>query len=261
MLTNSEAWYNVTKAELDYLETVDLLLLRSILKAPKTTPKEMLYLELGCVPLRNLIQKRRISFLYYLLHQEPNSMLYKFLETQISSRNTKDWTSTVLKDLEELNFGASIEEIKDMNKSEFKRKLNESTEEKSLNDLNNLKAGHSKVMNLKHSMMKMKKYFKPNGIKQTKEEIQLIFKMRTKMTEMKMNYKGSYDSFECSACSQEEESQAHIFKCKEIWKHNEEVHEVPEYNKIFEGNVKEQVEIARMFKRLMKIKEKLKKEI
>ena len=80
MLTNSEAWYNVTKAELDYLETVDLLLLRSILKAPKTTPKEMLYLELGCVPLRNLIQKRRISFLYYLLHQEPNSMLYKILE-------------------------------------------------------------------------------------------------------------------------------------------------------------------------------------
>ena len=85
--------------------------------------------------------------------------------------------------------------------------------------------------------------------------------MRTKTTEMKMNYKGSYDSFECSACSQEEESRAHIFKSKEIWKHNLEVHEVPEYNKIFEGNVKEQVEIARMFKRLMKIKEKLKKEI
>ena len=51
----------------------------------------------------------------------------------------------------------------------------------------------------------------------------------------------------------------HIYS--NVSKHNEEVHEVPEYNKIFEGNVKEQVEIARMFKRLMKIKEKLKKEI
>ena len=108
--------------------------------------------------------------------------------------------------------------------------------------------------------MKMKKYFKPNEIKQTKEEIQQIFRMRTKMTELKMNYKGSYDSFECSACSLEEESQAHIFKCKEILKHIEEVHEVPEYDRIFEGNVTEQVKIARNFKRLMRIKEKLNKE-
>ena len=71
-------------------------------------------------------------------------MLYKLLETQIRSRNTKEWTSTVFKNLEERNFVASIEEIKDINKSKFKRKLNESTGGKSLNDLNNLKAGHSK---------------------------------------------------------------------------------------------------------------------
>ena len=139
MLTNSEAWYNVSKAELDYLETVDELLLRRILKAPKTTPKEMLYLELGCVPLRNLIKKRRILFLYYLLHQDPGSMLYKFLETQLRNRNTKDWTSTVLKDLEELKWEINIDELKNMKKSGFKRMLNEKTEEKSLNDLNKLK--------------------------------------------------------------------------------------------------------------------------
>ena len=34
MLCNSETWYNITKAELDLLETVDVQLLRSILKAP-----------------------------------------------------------------------------------------------------------------------------------------------------------------------------------------------------------------------------------
>jgi hypothetical protein len=62
MLCNSESWYNVTKPELDLLETVDVQLLRNILKAPKSTPKEMLYLELGCIPLRELIRKRRISF-------------------------------------------------------------------------------------------------------------------------------------------------------------------------------------------------------
>ena len=129
MLTNSEAWYNVTKAELDYLETVDLMLLRNILKAPKTTPKEMLYLELGCLPLRNLIQKRRMSFLYYILHQDPDSMLFKFLKTQLRSRNSKDWATTVLKDLDELKLGINIDDIKDMKKSSFKRMIDERTEE------------------------------------------------------------------------------------------------------------------------------------
>ena len=71
VLNNSEAWYNLTNAELDYLETVDLMFLRNILKTPKSTPKEMLYLELGCVPFRKIIQKRRMSFLYYILHKDP----------------------------------------------------------------------------------------------------------------------------------------------------------------------------------------------
>ena len=57
LLSNSEAWYNVTKSELDYLETVNLMLLRNILKAKKSTPKEMLYIELGCIPFREIIRK------------------------------------------------------------------------------------------------------------------------------------------------------------------------------------------------------------
>ena len=39
MLFNSEVWYNITKSELELLETVDLMLLRGILKAPNQTPK------------------------------------------------------------------------------------------------------------------------------------------------------------------------------------------------------------------------------
>ena len=34
VLNNSEAWYNLTNAELDYLETVDMMFLRNVLKNP-----------------------------------------------------------------------------------------------------------------------------------------------------------------------------------------------------------------------------------
>ena len=78
ILCNSLAWYNITNTEMDFLETVDLVLLRRILGAPNSTPKEMLYLELGCIPLRNLIQKRRLSFLYYILHEDSKSLMLRF---------------------------------------------------------------------------------------------------------------------------------------------------------------------------------------
>ena len=42
LLCNSEVWFNLTKAELDRLETVDLMLLRSFLGSPKTTPNAFL---------------------------------------------------------------------------------------------------------------------------------------------------------------------------------------------------------------------------
>ena len=79
------------------------------------------------------------------------------------------------------------------------------------------------------------------------------------MTDMKMYYKGIYDSFECSACKEEEESQAHMFECKEIAKKCQEVYKV-EFEKIFDGKVNEQVEIARIFEKLIKIKDKMDKE-
>ena len=63
-----------------------------------------------------------------------------------------------------------------------------------------LKSGHSKVKHLKKSKMQMRKYFKQTGIKETKEEIKIFFNLKTKMTDIKMNYKRIYDSFECSAC-------------------------------------------------------------
>ena len=58
VLCNSEAWFNITKKELDLLETVDLMLLRSLWGAQKSVPNEILFLELGVLPLRDIIMQK-----------------------------------------------------------------------------------------------------------------------------------------------------------------------------------------------------------
>ena len=128
MLFNSEVWYNVTNSELELLETVDVMLLRGILKAPQSTPKEMLFLELGLVPFREMIRRRRLGFLYYILNEDKDSMIFKFFESQRKNRSSKDWVSTVLKDMKKLNLNMNFEEIGSMKKSMFLNIIKRKTE-------------------------------------------------------------------------------------------------------------------------------------
>ena len=77
LLTNCEAWYNVNSVDRDMLEEADENLLRSILECPLTTPKEMIFLELGCLPIRFILMKRRLHFLFYILCQKKESLIYQ----------------------------------------------------------------------------------------------------------------------------------------------------------------------------------------
>merc|ERR1711884_355320 len=51
LLFSSEAWYNVTKRQIQDLEMADETLLRKIFAAHSKTPKELLYTETGNVPV------------------------------------------------------------------------------------------------------------------------------------------------------------------------------------------------------------------
>ena len=107
----------------------------------------------------------------------------------------------------------------------------------------------------------MRRYFMPSEHNATKEDIQTIFKLRCRVTELKTNLKGIYDSYECSLCGEEEETQAHILECPEIEKNIEDNSDVPKYEKIFDNEVKDLVLIARKFKLNMKIKENILKNV
>ena len=51
-------------------------------------------------------------------------------------------------------------------------------------------------------------------MKMKKEEDQLIFHLRCRITDAKNNLKVKYDRLECGACGLFEEDKKHILKCK-----------------------------------------------
>ena len=118
MLFNAEAWYDLSSSELDLLETIDVSLLKQLLRAPRGTPKEMFYLELGCIPFREIVREKRLRFLHYILNEEPMSLVHRVFKSQMENRTKNDWVTTVLLDLQWLGISnISMEEIRNMKKS------------------------------------------------------------------------------------------------------------------------------------------------
>jgi hypothetical protein len=76
--------------------------------------------------------------------------------------------------------------------------------------LQDIKQKHSKVKELKHVKLETPKYLLPNKYESSKEDIQSIFKIRSRVLDVKMNLKGIYDTYECEVCFKEEESQKHM---------------------------------------------------
>ena len=103
ILYNAEVWYGLSRTDIKKLEDLDRHLLRRILKAPISTPKEALYLELGIMPIEIIIKARRINYFYYLLNRDKNEMISKFFMTQWLNPTRGDWTETLKQDL--LDFG------------------------------------------------------------------------------------------------------------------------------------------------------------
>ena len=125
--------------------------------------------------------------------------------------------------------------------------MNIAVKSKALKNLNRIKQNHSKGKELEYSYLEMQRYLRPSQINITQQEAITIFRLRTRMTNVKANFKGKYDDLSCEICKQEDETQQHILKCEKIDKERS-----PEYNEIFGENVEKQVEIAKVFNEKIK---------
>ena len=118
----------------------------------------MLFLELGVLPFREIIRKRRLGFLHYILHENEDSMIRNFFESQKRNKTSKDWVTTVSSDIEEINLNMTFEDITNMKKTTFMNTVKRKIDNKSLKYLEKMKENHSKVMGLKHLIIKMQQY-------------------------------------------------------------------------------------------------------
>ena len=130
-------YYQLKETEVRQLERIEESYLRQVLKTTKGCPINQLYLCLGQYPARFEIQKMRMLYLKYILHEKQTSLLYKFFTLQLEQPTKGDWVSTCMEDLKELRISQTFDEIKLMSKNQFTKLLKERLKENAFKYLTN----------------------------------------------------------------------------------------------------------------------------
>ena len=221
--------------------------MKEILETPVSTPKEMLYLEMGVIPIRYIIKMRRLNFLQYILHEDKNSLVHSCLTAQLENPSPGDWGLSCLKDLEELDIKWNISDIENMSKSSFRNIVRKKTAARTLDYLNEVKGRHSKVLHIPHMKLKLQEYLETRNL--SVQETKFLFALRSRMINVKVNYREKHIDMLCPCCKMEDDSQEHLLSCSGIKADGILASSVPVYQDLFGNNIEKQVNLARILKK------------
>ena len=175
----------------------------------------------------------------YILQEDPDSRLHKFLQLQFKNPTRGDWASSCLQDLEYLEITISLEEIRTLNNFQFSKILKDAILPKALEYLVN--KVRSKGKEIEYTEMKMAEYLMPNLEKISIDDRRKIFQLRNRMLPIEANFPSKNSEKRCW-CGEKEDSK-HIYICKK-WKGENE--QIP-YEMIYTDHLPTLVQVYKQF--------------
>ena len=148
ILLNSEAWYSISKSNIEELEKIDNILLKKIFEIPSSTPSAIKHLDLNT---------KYPSYKIYSYHEAIDiltlnsaGIMNKFLMAQITETVKGDWWENILLDLSHLKLNFSLYDIKSMSKEKFKNVVIEAASREAFAWLLSEKSKKKKIQNIIH---------------------------------------------------------------------------------------------------------------
>ena len=254
ILTNLESSYGLTLDQIEQLERCDEQLIRTVLECPFSTPKEMLYLEMGVTPIRFSIMARRLMFHQYILKEDDDSLIRKFYKIQSRKSVKNDWSKTVMQNLETLKISLNENEIQNLSILSYQNIVKKAVKNLAFNHLIDLKNSHSKVMHIAYPELKMQDYV----LKSTYavEVAKFAFQCRARMVNVGANYKegGRIKFPTCPVCLNptEYDSQQHLLVCKSLNINIITNKNSSSYDDLFGKNLENRMLVVNMLRKIIK---------
>ena len=208
LLTNAEAWVNITPNELTSLENAQNQNLKRLLRIPQGTPTMGLLNELGMWTVQTIIQYKKMLYLHKLINYPDTNTAKQVLLTQIDKPGPTWWKSILLIG-EKIGQEIDIEKISKLSKNQWKKEIREKLQNHHVNNLKEWVKTSKKCKNI-NPKGKIQDYI----IQLNRDEARAILLERLGMTKVRTNYKNMFNSTICQKCKIEEETTLHLIKCQ-----------------------------------------------
>ena len=208
LVSSSEVWYDVKKHEYKKLENIDEMFFRRMLEVPISVPKEGIYIEMGKMPVKYVIRIRRLMYWWHLVNLNSKEVLQKVYSAQKLNSSKGDWVVQLETDKKELKLNITDEELKNYKQEEFKMLIKRKVEILAGKHLEELRKSHSKTEKLVFNGFTPAAYLLSKNL--TVHEVKTLFKLRTRMINVKANFSSNQDNLWCKACLLFKETQEHL---------------------------------------------------
>ena len=111
-----------------------------------------------------------------------------------------------------------------------------------------------KILDIQYSKLQIQEYLADGD---RTDISKLIFKARGKTLDIKLHNKWKYDDILCSGCKINQESGEEILACDSFGQNKEKV----VYSGFFSRSVDEQVRVAKVISRKLKVRQKIREEV
>ena len=212
-LLKMETWPNCSIKRVEKYERIEQAYFRRILNAHSKSPIESIYLEIGVLPFRFHLMKRRIMYLSTLMKRDDNDFTKKFVMVQMTDGLEGDFYPQTKRDMISLNI--SDEDLL-LSKQKLKEFLQTKVNSAAFTYLMEKARSHSKVKDELYVNCKGCDFY---GDRRFSPELSsLIFKFRTRTFMVKNNFRNNYTNTDimCPLCGNEEDTQEHLLRCEKI---------------------------------------------
>ena len=254
-LYNMEALHGVRNNHLDIIEECDKMLFRQIFDCPQGTPVEAFFFETSTLPLRFILQGRRLMYLWTILKKPNTELVRQVYKAQKQFKTKGSWAEQIEDDLKICEIDLADEEIESLSQFQMTKLVKEKIREQADKYLLNLKAKHVKTEKL-FPISHMRDYLATDQL--NTEEKKLLFKLRISMIPLKGNFSNAHkNNIQCDLCKDvnSRETQMHLLTCNVLVDHPDlqAIIKTIKYEDIYK-DLSTQVQAIKVWKRVLSVR-------
>ena len=259
-LFNSEAWQGVSDADIEMLEKVDEALLRGLLGAHAKVPIEALFLETGTIPLKSVLKSRRLCYLKTIPGRDSEEIVKEVYNAQKDNPYPGDFYNLVKKDASDAKTDITDENrIISMKDDKYKSEVKVKVRQAALENLKQVKSGHSKMDNVEYDKLELAKYLHSPLFDRQSVEMLLALRTRTVRT-IKNDFRGMFFNVDCPLGCDHKDTLPNILTCPVLQSHiqsNDVANNKVKYEDIFSPDIVKQKQVTQLYTELLEIRENL----